>query len=285
MSNQSVVITGASSGIGLGASEVMVARGWRVFGSVRKAEDGERLKTELGENFTPVEFDVTDEAAVERGAAEVRKALDGKKLGGLVNNAGIAVGGPLLSMPLDDFRKQLEVNLTGVVACVKAFGPLLGVDRSLAGEPGRIVNVGSVGGTNAFPLMAPYHVSKFGLEGLTDSMRRELMPFGVDASLVAAGNVATPIWSKADREKYGSDVRPEYVEPIDAMFEQFEKMAEKGLTPEYIGERICEQLTKKRPAARVLATPAPLTYLAMKYLPKRMVDGIVAKRLGLTKSA
>lgn len=281
MQEKAVVITGVSSGIGLGTAEVMIAQGWRVFGSVRKAEDGARLRSELGDRLTPLEFDVTDEAAVMRGAETVRKALGGKTLDGLVNNAGIAIGGPLLSMDLDDFRKQQEVNLTGVVACVKAFGPLLGVDRSLSGSPGRIVNVGSVGGTNAFPLMAPYHVSKFGLEALTDSLRRELLPFGVDASIVAAGNVSTPIWSKADRDKYASDVRPEYVKPIEAMFDQFERMAENGLTPEYVGEQICNQLTARKPKARLLVTPSLLTYLAMKYLPKRMIDRIVGKRLGL----
>lgn len=281
MTTRTVVVTGVSSGIGLDTTRVLLEHGMSVFGSVRKDEDAQRLQTEMGSQFTPLVFDVTDEEAVRAGADLVREKLGGRTLDGLVNNAGIAVGGPILSLPVEDFRKQLEVNLTGVLICTQAFAPLLGVDKSLKGTPGRIVNVGSVGGTNAFPLMAPYHVTKFGLEGFTDSLRRELLPFGIDASLIAPGNVSTPIWSKADRDKYKDGVREEYVEPINAIFDQFSEMAEKGLDPDDIGEEIYHLLMDKRPPARVVKTPAMLTYLAMKYMPKRMADRIVGKRLKL----
>lgn len=282
MTARTVVVTGASSGIGLDTAKVLLEHGLRVFGSVRNREDAERLQTDMGSAFTPLMFDVTDEEAVHAGAAKVREALGGRTLDGLVNNAGIAVGGPLLSLALEDFRKQLEVNLTGVLICTQAFAPLLGVDKSLKGAPGRVVNVGSVGGTNAFPFMAPYHVTKFGLEGFTDSLRRELLPFGIDASLVAPGNVSTPIWTKADRDKYAEGIHEEYVEPIDAIFDQFARMAEEGLDPDDIGEAIYHQLMDKRPPARIVVTPAKLTYLAMKYMPKRLADRIVAKRLKLS---
>src|SRR6202158_2204515 len=123
---QSVVVTGTSTGIGFGTAKVLIARGLRVFGSVRKAADAARLNAELGANFVPLIFDVTDEAAVNAAAVEVRAALGGKTLAGLVNNAGIAVSGPLLELSVADFRRQMEVNVMGPVIATKAFAPLLG---------------------------------------------------------------------------------------------------------------------------------------------------------------
>jgi len=132
---KSVVVTGSSTGIGWGIAKVLVAKGFRVFGSVRKAEDGERLKEEFGANFMPLTFDVTDAQAVARGAEQVSAALGGETLSGLVNNAGIAVAGPLLYLKLDEFRQQIEVNLTGQLVVTQAFAPLLGADRSRTGAP------------------------------------------------------------------------------------------------------------------------------------------------------
>ena len=168
---RSVVITGTSTGIGWGISKVLIARGFRVFGSVRKAADGERLQKEFGPNFVPVQFDITDEAAVARGAEQVAAALGGDTLAGLVNNAGIAVAGPLLYLKLDEFRHQIEVNLTGQLIVTQAFAPLLGADRSRKGAPGRIVMISSVGGKNASPFVGPYSASKFALEGMSESRR------------------------------------------------------------------------------------------------------------------
>ena len=150
---QSVVVTGVSTGIGWGIAKVMTAKGFRVFGSVRKQADADRLKAELGERFSSLLFDVTDEAAVGRGAAEVRAALNGERLWGLVNNAGIAVAGPLLESTAEEFRHQLEVNLVAPMMVIKAFAPLLGTDRALTGPPGRIVNISSVGGHFAAPFV------------------------------------------------------------------------------------------------------------------------------------
>src|SRR5205085_1765114 len=146
-----------------------------VFGSVRKQADADRLKMQFGANFTPLTFDVTDEPAVTTAAREVREALNGETLAGLVNNAGIAVAGPALELPIDEFRRQLDVNVIGPVIVTQAFGPLLGADRSLRGPPGRIVMISSVAGLNGNPLMAPYAMSKHAIEGLSESLRRELM--------------------------------------------------------------------------------------------------------------
>ncbi len=278
---QNVVVTGVSSGIGRGVAKVLVGKGFRVFGSVRKAEDAEELVAEFGDTFTPLVFDVTDEAGVRAGADVVRAALGGRTLDGLVNNAGIAVGGPLIHLPLDDFRKQLDVNLVGVLIVTQAFAPLLGADETLEGKPGRIVNIGSVGGRTAFPLMGPYHVSKFGLEGFTHSLRRELMPFGIDASLVGPGAVRTKIWDKAGETDVSAYADTVYREPLQVYEKMLPAMNEKGLPPERIGEAIHRQLTDARPPVRRAVSPQPMLDWVIRHLPKRWVDGIVAKRMKL----
>src|SRR6478672_2157414 len=174
---KSVVVTGASTGIGWGCAKVLTGKGFHVFGSVRKQADADRLKAEFGDRFTPLLFDVTDSAAVNRAAEQAAGELGGATLAGLVNNAGIAVAGPLLYLDVDELRRQPEVNVTGQMIVTQAFAPLLGADRSRKGEPGRIVMITSVGGRNANPFTGPYNASKFALEGLSESLRRELMIF------------------------------------------------------------------------------------------------------------
>src|SRR5471032_2225886 len=143
---RSVVITGASTGIGWATAKLLLDRGFRVFGSVRKQADAERLKSEFGVHFTPLLFDVTDEAAVLAAAREVRAALGGETLTGLVNNAGIAVAGPVLELSADEFRRQMDVNVIGPIITTQAFAPLLGSDPTLQGPRGRIVMLSSVAG-------------------------------------------------------------------------------------------------------------------------------------------
>jgi NAD(P)-dependent dehydrogenase (short-subunit alcohol dehydrogenase family) len=199
---QSVVITGASTGIGWATAKLLLDRGFRVFGSVRKPADADRLSGEFGANFTPLLFDVTDEAAVKAAAVTVRAALGGETLAGLVNNAGIAVAGPVLELSADQFRRQMEVNVVGPVIATQAFGPLLGSDPSLKGPRGRIVMISSVGGKNGNPLMSAYCASKFAIEGLSESLRREMMLFGIDVIIVAPGAVKTPIWARPSKSTF-----------------------------------------------------------------------------------
>ena len=165
---------------------------------MRKKADADRLAAEFGARFVPLLFDVTDEAAVKAAAGEVRAALAGETLAGLVNNAGVAIAGPFFHLPIADFRRQMEINVIGVVTVTQAFAPLLGADRALKGKPGRIVNISSVGGQVASPFVSPYNASKFAVEGLSEGLRRELLPFGIDVIVIAPGAVATPIWSKAE---------------------------------------------------------------------------------------
>ena len=278
---QSVVVTGASTGIGWGCVKVLIASGLRVFGSVRKQTDADRLSKEFGNSFTPLIFDVTDEAAVAAGAKQVEIALGAATLFGLVNNAGIAVPGPLLYLKIDDFKHQIAVNLTGQLIVTQAFAPLLGADRSRAGARGRIVMISSVGGKIALPFLGPYNASKFALEGLSESLRRELTLFGIDVIIVAPGAVATPIWDRANAADVAQFANTPYVSALEKMKALMISNSKKGLLPEKLGEAVKTALTVSKPKTRYTVTPQPVQNLMANTLPKRIIDNMIARRLGL----
>lgn len=277
---KSVVVTGASTGIGWGTAKVLLENGFRVFGSVRKPADAERLAKAFGPAFVPLLFDVTDAQAVKRAAEDVRQALGGETLAGLVNNAGIAVPGPLLHLPVEDFRRQLEVNLTGQLIVTQAFAPLL-----TGKEPGRIVMIGSIGGKSATPFVGPYSTSKFGLEGFTEALRREMMAFGVDVIMIAPGAVATPIWDKADAVDVAPYADTVYATALTNLKTEMIRLGRQGLKPEKLGRAVHRALTIAKPKVRYVVTPEPLTYALLQVLPKRWSDKLIAKRLGLKRSA
>lgn len=278
---RSVVVTGASSGIGWASTKVLLDHGFRVFGSVRKQADADRLKQLFGGNFVPLLFDVTDETAVHAAAKVVRTALNGETLAGLVNNAGIAVSGPALEMPLADFKKQMDVNVIGPFIATQAFGPLLGGDTSLKGPRGRIVMMSSVAGRNGNPLLSPYSTSKHAIEGLSESLRRELMLFGIDVIVIGPGAVRTPIWDKAEEVDVSVYKSSPFFPALERLRKYMLKMGKTGLPAEKIGQAVYAALTLQRPDVRYEISPEPFRMLMMRILPKRMLDGIIAKRLGL----
>jgi NAD(P)-dependent dehydrogenase (short-subunit alcohol dehydrogenase family) len=282
---RSVVITGASTGIGWATAKLLLDRGFRVFGSVRKPADADRLKTEFGANFIPLRFDVTDEAAVLSAAREVRAVLAGETLAGLVNNAGIAVAGPVLELSADEFRRQMEVNFIGPIIATQAFGPLLGSDPSLKGPRGKIVMISSVAGKNGNPLSSAYSASKHAIEGLSESLRREMMLFGIDVIIIAPGAVKTPIWSKADEVDISAYKNSPYFPAMERVRKFLLHLGEIGLPPERIAARIADVLTSANPRVRYEITPDPSRHLIRDLLPKRVVDRIIAKRLGLLPPA
>jgi NAD(P)-dependent dehydrogenase (short-subunit alcohol dehydrogenase family) len=282
---RSVVITGASTGIGWATAKLLLDRGFRVFGSVRKPADADRLKAEFGANFIPRRFDVTDEAAVLSAARDVRAVLAGETLAGLVNNAGIAVAGPVLELSADEFRRQMEVNFIGPIIATQAFGPLLGSDPSLKGPRGKIVMISSVAGKNANPLSSAYSASKHAIEGLSESLRREMMLFGIDVIIIAPGAVKTPIWSKADEVDISAYKNSPYFPAMERVRKFLLHLGEIGLPPERIAARIADVLTSANPRVRYEITPDPMQHLIRALLPKRVVDRIIAKRLGLLPPA
>jgi NAD(P)-dependent dehydrogenase (short-subunit alcohol dehydrogenase family) len=282
---RSVVVTGASTGIGWATAKLLLARGFRVFGSVRKAQDAQRLCSEFGADFTALSFDVTDEAAVLAAAREVRAALEGETLAGLVNNAGIAVAGPALELAVSEFRRQMDVNVIGPVIATQAFGPLLGVDPSLRGPKGRIVMVSSLAGKNGNPLLSPYCTSKHAIEGLSESLRRELMLFGIDVVIIAPGAVKTPIWGKSEEIDVSVYRNSPFFPALERIRKFMLQLGEKGLPAERIAEVIADALVTAKPKTRYQIVPDPIQQFIVEVLPKRMVDRIVAKRLGLTPRA
>jgi NAD(P)-dependent dehydrogenase (short-subunit alcohol dehydrogenase family) len=282
---RSVVITGASTGIGWATAKLLLDRGFRVFGSVRQQTDADRLKGEFGANFTPLLFDVTDEAAVVSAAREVRAALGGETLAGLVNNAGIAVAGPLLELPIEQFRRQLDINVIGPILAVQAFGPLLGSDPELKGPKGRIVMISSVAGKSGSPLSSAYAASKHALEGLSESLRRELLLFGIDVIIIAPGAVKTPIWGKAGAERDSASDNSPYAPARARIGDVARYLSEIGLPPEKVAEPVFEALTSPSPKVRYQITPDPMRHLIMGFLPKRRLDRMIAKRLGLLPPA
>jgi NAD(P)-dependent dehydrogenase (short-subunit alcohol dehydrogenase family) len=281
---KSVVVTGASTGIGWGCVKVLVAQGFRVFGSLRKQADADRLSAEFGSAFTPLLFDVTDTSAIASAANAVRQQLAGQTLAGLVNNAGIANPGPLLHIDIAAFRQQLEVNVTGQLIVTQAFAPLLGASpETRSTSPGRICMMSSVGGKVGMPFVGPYNTSKFALEGLSESLRRELMLYGVDVIVIAPGAIATPIWDKADALDVSAYAKTPYGPSVDKVKRYMTEMGRKGFPPEKIGETVHTALTAHKPKTRYIVTPDPWGNWLSNNMPKRMVDRTIAKQLGLVK--
>ncbi|MGI4854472.1 MAG: SDR family oxidoreductase [Janthinobacterium lividum] len=277
-----VVVTGASTGIGYAIAKLFRERNWQVFGSVRNAADGERLRAELG--VVPLLFDVTDDAAVQQAAAHVSEALDGYTLDGLVNNAGVAVGGPMLYLPMEKLRQQFEINVIGPARVTQAFAPLLGADTARKGKPGRIVQMSSVVGKTGPPFMGAYVASKHALEGMSETLRRELMIFGIDVLVIGPGAIVTPIWQKAESsgmEVYDSTV---YGPALKKFSEAFLKMGRKGLPAERVAQDTWHALTARKPKLRYAPVPNKFgTWTLPKLIPNRWVDKAMAKFLGLRR--
>ncbi len=278
---QSVVITGVSTGIGWGVSKVLIQQGFRVFGSVRREEDAKRLTVEFGQAFVPLLFDIMDEAAVHAAARQVSNELHGETLSRLVNNAGIAVPAPLMHQPIEEFRKQMEVNLIGQLIVTQAFLPLLGTDRSRKGKPGRIINMSSVSGKNGYPFLGAYVASKHALEGLSETLRRELMLYGIDVIILGPGSVATPIWDKAEIIDLSVYEHTDYAEAGKGMQKYMVRNGRNGYPPEKVGEIVLQALTTSRPRLRYAVIPGnPLVRMIQTLIPKRVIDRIIARNLG-----
>ena len=272
-----VVITGASTGIGEACALRLDALGFRVFAGVRKQEDGERLRRAASDRLVPVHLDVADDESVKAAAESVAARLGDAPLHGLVNNAGIAIAGPLEFMPLDALRRQLAVNVIGQVAVTQAFLPLL------RRGPGRIVNMGSVSGRFASPFVGPYSASKFALEALTDALRLELRPWGIRVSIIEPGVIATPIWKKgiatADElvAQMPDEVHTFYGRAIEAIRRNVGNIG--GVPPARVAKVVVHALTARNPKPRYVVGRDARFRIGLSYLPTRMRDWVVTKAL------
>jgi NAD(P)-dependent dehydrogenase (short-subunit alcohol dehydrogenase family) len=279
---RSVLITGASTGIGRAAALRMDAEGWRVFAGVRREEDAAALRAATSERLVPVMLDVTDAGQIAAAVAMVAGEVGEAGLDGLVNNAGIAVLGPLETVPVDDFRRQLEVNLVAQVAVTQAFLPL--VRRAT----GRVVFVSSIGGRMALPFGAPYHASKFGVEAVADCLRQELHPWRIGVAVIEPGSIDTPIWERGEAiadevsERAHSSQEELYGETIERFAAAVRRTAERGIAPEKVAKAIAHALTARRPRTRyVVGADARGQAIARRLLPDRALDAVVRRIMRL----
>ena len=279
---RAVVITGASTGIGHACAKVLAESGFHVFAGVRKDEDAQKLTDEFGGAVTPLMMDVTRPDQLDAAARTVRNWLDGRTLAGLVNNAGIAVAGPLLHIDPEEVEQQFQVNLLGVLRATQAFAPLLGADRTLTGAPGRIVMMSSVGGKMGMPFVGPYAASKHALEGLSKSLRKELALYDIGVVIIGPGAVATPIWDKADDIDIDKYRDTDYVPAMKNVLNWMKTRGPNGLKPEVIGEKVKHAITADKPRLRYALVPQRLqNWTIPRLLPERMVDKITVKQVGL----
>lgn len=272
------MVTGASTGIGEATTRHLASLGFQVFAGVRKDEDAERARSN---GLQAVKLDVTDAASVESARAEVEGALDGTRLAGLVNNAGVAISGPIEFVSPDELTRQLDINVVGQVRVIQAFLELLRRGK------GRVVNISSIGGRMALPLVGPYNASKFALEGLSDSLRRETRGQGIEVVLIEPGAIKTPIWGKgnAAADEMLADAPPEaerlYGKLIRALRAETVKIEEeRGLPPEEVAKVVGEAMTARKPKTRYLVgRDAKMRAAMAKRLPDRVMDSLIGRTL------
>lgn len=282
--SKNIVVTGASTGIGYATVASLVKRGYKIFGSVRKQEDADRLKKEFGDLFEPLLFDVTDMQAVRQEAARVEQLIGDEGIHSLINNAGVAVWGPMMHLPLEDLRWQMEVNVIGLVGVTQAFLPLLGAKKNCPHAPGRIFNMSSAAGEIANIFMGPYSASKHALEAISKTMRMELLLYGIDVVVIGPGVVKTPIWDKAEEVDLSKFEETDYIEPGKKFKNFMLKMSKIGYEQAKFGDMMADIVEHKNPKARY-----PLVYGKLKnwiiprLIPTRKFAAMVGKMLGLSK--
>jgi NAD(P)-dependent dehydrogenase (short-subunit alcohol dehydrogenase family) len=277
---RTVLVTGASTGIGRTTALRLDGSGWKVFAGVRKPEDAESLRGEASDRLVPVFLDVTEPEQIAAAAEQVeRESPDG--LDGLVNNAGVAVPAPLETVPLEDLRHQLEVNLVAYVAVTQALLP------QIRRAEGRIVFLASIGGRIAFPFGGPYHASKFATEAIGDVFRQELRPWGIEVAIIEPGSIDTPIWERGGRKAEEIEAKsPQTNLLYGAAIEKFKKViedtAERGIPPEKVAKAIAHALESSRPKTRYLVgLDAKVQARIKPLIPTRLFDRIVARQLNL----
>src|SRR6204780_5232642 len=281
-----VVVTGVSTGIGLGTTKVLVSKGFRVFGSVRKQADADRLQREVGDGFVPLMMDITDADAVQQAAQKVGSMTGDRNLVGLVNNAGAVVSGPLLYLRPSEYRRQLDVNMIAPLVVIQAFAPFLGTDKTRRGPNGRIVMVTSSTAKVVIPLLGAYCSSKCGLEGMSDALRRELMLYGIDVVIIEPGTVNTEMYDKGEKEDLSEFKQTEYWAAVQKFQKWIVNEARTdGLPPERLGEAVHVALSTAKPNARYAVVPQRFkNWTLPRLLPVRMFDNFTAKQMGLKKT-
>jgi NAD(P)-dependent dehydrogenase (short-subunit alcohol dehydrogenase family) len=275
--SRTILITGVSSGIGYGTTKELINRNYTIFGSVRKQEDAQRLKAEWGEKFIPLVFDVTDQTSIERAAAEVQTHLNGRGLGGLINNSGISVSGPVEHLAIDKVKHNFDVNVLGIFRVTKTFLPLLGTRKDHPACPGRILNISSVSGKIPAPYMAPYTGTKHAVEGISHCLRKELLPFGIDVVIIGPGPVQTPIWDKDSLDEFKDT---QYISSMMKFFNYLVAKGKNGMPLDECSCRIADIFETKKPKTRyALVQNKFRSWILPLLLPDRVADRFLLKNL------
>ncbi|MES2153383.1 MAG: SDR family NAD(P)-dependent oxidoreductase [Pseudomonadota bacterium] len=276
---KTIVITGVSTGIGFATAQTLIARGYRVFGSVRKAADAERVQKALGSSFTALLFDVTDTDGLAAAVAQVQAAVGEQGLAGLINNAGVAGSAPLMHVPMQEVRQVFDINVFGLLAVTQAFLPLLGARAGTTHAPGRIVNLSSISGGLVFPLVSVYAASKHAVEAFSDGLRRELSIYGIQVSMLEPGVIKTPIWDKGNTPE--ADLRyasTDYGQAMAAQPTMFAKELEKAKPISVVTDAIVHALEARQPKARYVLIGM---WHIRKFIPTRWLDALLANLSGL----
>lgn len=278
--NKAIVITGVSTGIGFEMAKEFAKKGYHVFGSVRRLEDAGYLMDEFPDNFLPLVFDVTNYEAIDNAASEVKNLLKGEALVGLINNAGIAVSGPLLQLPIDDFKRQFDVNLFGLIKVTQSFLPLLGAIEGFKNDPGRIINISSAAGQIGFPFLGPYCASKHAVEGVSESLRRELLHLGIKVIIIGPTAVKTPIWEKEGVELPNQIRNGIFGRQMVNFLHLFSKSGEKSMPANNFAEKVVSIFEKKNPKVRYAISANKFEeWLIPRFMPSKVVDKNIAKLL------
>jgi len=281
---KSIVITGTSTGIGYACSKHFIEKGYKVFGSVRNDKDANRVSNELGGNFVPLIFDVTDETAVKESVKVVENQIGDQKLSGLINNAGLGVMGTIQSLSAEQFKYQFDVNVLGVFHCCQAYLDLLGADKNRKGDPGKIINISSVSGEIGMPFMSAYNMSKFGLEGFSEGIRRELLMYGIDVVVIAPGPIKTPIWKKINqKDEFKRYDNSDFRESLARAMKMTDKMEQVGFEPIVIAERALSVIKNKKNNTRYRIDPTRMQNILLQLFPKRIADRMIAKRMNIIR--
>lgn len=277
-----VLVTGVSSGIGEAIAQGLLAQGWRVFGSVRRAEDAQALAGRHGDAFVPLVFDVTDSEGLARAAAQVQAAVGARGLQGLVNNAGISHAGPLVLQPLAEIRHTFEVNVFALLAVTRAFLPLLGMRADASAPAGRVVNIGSVSGAITVPFMASYSAAKHAVEALSQGLRRELTPYGIEVSTIEPSFIRSRLFEKSARERHQDShgyARSSYSAAWQAFSAALVTQEDRAKPPDIVVRAVLHALQAPRPRTRYPLDPV---WHLGRVLPDRLFDRLIFKALGLS---
>jgi short-subunit dehydrogenase len=275
---KNIVVTGASSGIGLAITVLFIKKGFRVFGSVRKEADALRLKESLGEYFIPLLFDVKDNKAIQEAADFVKKEVNTEGVSLLVNNAGVAITGPLQHIDIEELIEQFNINVFGVQRVTQAFLPLLGATMKPDLPKGKIIQISSVSALISQPFVGPYCASKAALESYNDALRRELQMMGISVVSILPGPVKTPIWDKA-RANTNLYPNTEYADLMKIAQLSIDASEKKGVDVEKVAQLAFDIYKKKNPKPRYMISYNNFVIKLASLLPTRWMDKIVANQL------